>query len=439
MSSAVEKASPATEAARLQLNGKELELPVVVGVEQERGIDISKLLATTGCVTLDEGYANTGATVSKITFLDGDRGILRYRGYGIEELAGNCDFLEVAHLLIYGELPTEAQLATFRGTILRHTMLHEEMRKFYGGFPRDAHPMAILSAAVSALSTFYQDSLDPGDPRQVEVSIHRLLAKLPTIAAYSHKKSIGQPFVYPQNDLSYCANFLQMMFAVPCEPYEVDPDAVAALNLLLIVHADHEQNCSTSTVRMVGSSNANLFASISAGICALWGPLHGGANEAVVLMLEKILADGGDVKKSVEMAKDKRSNFRLMGFGHRVYKNFDPRCTIIKSACDKLLAKMAIRDPLFDIAQELEQVALHDEYFIERKLYPNVDFYSGVIYRALGIPVGMFTVLFAIGRLPGWIAHWVEMHQNPQKRICRPRQIYTGPAKRPLVPLASRK
>jgi citrate synthase len=438
MSSAVEKPSPSAEAARLQLNGKELELPVVVGVEQERGIDISKLLATTGCVTLDEGYANTGATVSKITFLDGDRGILRYRGYAIEDLAGNCDFLEVAHLLIYGELPTEAQLATFRSTILRHTMLHEEMRKFYGGFPRDAHPMAILSAAVSALSTFYQDSLDPGDPRQVEVSIHRLLAKLPTIAAYSHKKSIGQPFVYPQNDLSYCANFLQMMFAVPCEPYEVDPDAVAALNLLLIVHADHEQNCSTSTVRMVGSSNANLFASISAGICALWGPLHGGANEAVVLMLEKILADGGDVKKSVAMAKDKKSNFRLMGFGHRVYKNFDPRCTIIKSACDKLLAKMSIRDPLFDIAQELEQVALHDEYFIERKLYPNVDFYSGVIYRALGIPIGMFTVLFAIGRLPGWIAHWVEMHQNPQKRICRPRQIYTGPAKRPLVPLASR-
>ncbi len=324
MSSVVEKAAPPTEIARLELNGKELELPVVVGAEQERGIDISKLLATTGCVTLDEGYANTGATVSKITFLDGDRGILRYRGYGIEDLAGNCDFLEVAHLLIYGELPTEAQLATFRGTILRHTMLHEEMRKFYGGFPRDAHPMAILSAAVSALSTFYQDSLDPNDPRQVEVSIHRLLAKLPTIAAYSHKKSIGQPFVYPQNDLTYCANFLQMMFAVPCEPYEVDPDAVAAIYLLLIVHADHEQNCSTSTVRMVGSSNANLFASVSAGICALWGPLHGGANEAVVLMLDRILAEGGDVKKFVDMAKDKRSNFRLMGFGHRVYKNFDP-------------------------------------------------------------------------------------------------------------------
>ncbi len=375
MSSVLENNPTVNQAARVQLNGKDLELPVLVGSEQERGIDISKLLAMTGCVTLDEGYANTGATVSRVTFLDGDRGILRYRGYNIEDLAGNCDFLEVAHLLIYGELPTQEQLNTFRSTILRHTMLHEEMRKFFGGFPRDAHPMAILSAAVSALSTFYQDSLDPSDPRQVEISIHRLLAKLPTIAAYSHKKSIGQPFVYPQNDLSYCANFLQMMFAVPCEPYEVDPDAVAALNLLLIVHADHEQNCSTSTVRMVGSSNANLFASVSAGICALWGPLHGGANEAVVLMLEKVLADGGDVKKSVEMAKDKRSNFRLMGFGHRVYKNFDPRCVIIKKACDKLLAKMKIRDPLFDIAQELEQVALNDQYFIERKLYPNVDFY----------------------------------------------------------------
>jgi citrate synthase len=439
MSSVLEKNAASAETAHLQCNGKGIDLPVVVGTEQERGLDISKLLASTGCVTLDEGYANTGATQSKITFLDGDRGILRYRGYGIEELAANCDFLEVAHLLIYGDLPTQEELSKFRGIILRHTMLHEEMRKFFGGFPRDAHPMAILSAAVSALSTFYQDSLDPGDPRQVEVSIHRLLAKLPTIAAYSHKKSIGQPFVYPQNDLTYCANFLQMMFAVPCEPYEVDPDAVAALNLLLIVHADHEQNCSTSTVRMVGSSNANLFASISAGICALWGPLHGGANEAVVAMLEKIIADGGDVKKSVERAKDKKSNFRLMGFGHRVYKNFDPRCTIIKAACDKLLSKMSIRDPMFDIAQELEQVALSDPYFIERKLYPNVDFYSGVIYRALGIPVGMFTVLFAIGRLPGWIAHWVEMHQNPQKRICRPRQVYVGPTHRPFVPLRERK
>jgi citrate synthase len=439
MSSALEKKPAVLETARLDLGGKSFEMPVVTGTERERGLDISKLLATTGCTTLDEGYANTGSTQSAITFLDGDRGILRYRGYPIEQLAAKCDFLEVAHLLIYGELPNESELAAFRGSILRHTMLHEDMRKFFGGFPRDAHPMAILSAAVSALSTFYQDSLDPADPRQVEVSIHRLLAKLPTIAAYSYKKSAGQPFVYPQNDLSYTSNFLQMMFAVPCEPYEVDHEAVAALNLLLIVHGDHEQNCSTSTVRMVGSSNANLFASISAGICALWGPLHGGANEAVVAMLEKIIADGGDVKKSVNLAKDKSSNFRLMGFGHRVYKNFDPRCTIIKNACDKLLARMKIRDPLFDVAQELEQVALNDPYFIERKLYPNVDFYSGVIYRALGIPMQMFTVLFAMGRLPGWIAHWVEMHHNPQKRICRPRQIYIGPTERAVLPVSERK
>jgi citrate synthase len=436
MSSVAEK-KPA-ESARLDISGKTYDLPIVTGTERERGIDISKLLATTGCTTLDEGYANTGSTQSAITFLDGDRGILRYRGYPIEQLAANCDFLEVAHLLIYGELPNQEQYAAFRGSILRHTMLHEDMRKFFGGFPRDAHPMAILSAAVSALSTFYQDSLDPADPRQVEISIHRLLAKLPTIAAYSYKKSAGQPFVYPQNDLSYTANFLQMMFAVPCEPYEVDAEAVAALNLLLIVHGDHEQNCSTSTVRMVGSSNANLFASVSAGICALWGPLHGGANEAVVLMLERIIAEGGNVKKFVDMAKDKSGNFRLMGFGHRVYKNFDPRCTIIRQACVKVLSKMKIVDPLFDVAKELEQVALNDPYFIERKLYPNVDFYSGVIYRALGIPVGMFTVLFAMGRLPGWIAHWVEMHQNPQKRICRPRQIYTGSPHRRFKPLSER-
>jgi citrate synthase len=435
----VQEKKPASETARLEIAGKSYELPVVTGTERERGLDVSKLLASSGCTTLDEGYANTAATTSSITFLDGERGILRYRGYPIEQLAANCDFLEVAHLLIYGNLPNEQQLSAFRGSILRHTMLHEEMRKFFGGFPRDAHPMAILSGAVSALSTFYQDSLDPADPRQVEISIHRLLAKLPTIAAYSYKKSVGQPFVYPQNDLSYTANFLQMMFAVPCEPYEVDADAVAALNLLLIVHADHEQNCSTSTVRMVGSSNANLFASISAGICALWGPLHGGANEAVVLMLDRIIAEGGNVKKFVDMAKDKSSNFRLMGFGHRVYKNFDPRCTIIREACVKVLSKMKIRDPLFDVAKQLEDVALHDSYFIERKLYPNVDFYSGVIYRALGIPVQMFTVLFAMGRLPGWIAHWAEMHHNPQKRICRPRQIYTGPTERNFLPVSERK
>src|SRR5688572_1118304 len=427
-----------TEFAKLSHRNREIELPVIVGSENEQGIDIAKLRSDLGLVTLDEGYMNTGSTVSSITYLDGDKGILRYRGYPIEVLARECSFVEVCWLLIYGELPNEQQLSEFRTSIRRHTMIHEEMRTFYEGFPRDAHPMAILAAVVSALSTFYQDSLDPNDPRQVEISIHRLLAKLPTIAAYSYKKSIGQPFIYPKNDLTYCQNFLQMMFAIPCEPYEFDADAVAALNLLLIVHADHEQNCSTSTVRMVGSSNANLFASISAGISALWGPLHGGANEAVVQMLEKIIHDGGDVGKSVALAKDKKSNFRLMGFGHRVYKNFDPRCKIIKQACDKLLAKLKVNDPLFDVAQQLEQVALNDEYFIERKLYPNVDFYSGVIYRALGIPVGMFTVLFAMGRLPGWIAHWVEMHQNPQKRICRPRQIYTGPQHRKFKPLSER-
>jgi citrate synthase len=340
--------------------------------------------------------------------------------------------------LIYGELPTREQLQQFRDSIRKHTLLHEDMRKFYNGFPRDAHPMAILSSVVGALSTFYQDSLNPHDPQQVTVSIHRLLAKLPTIAAYSYKKSFGQPFIYPQNSLDYCENFLNMMFAVPTEKYQADPDFVRALNLLLIVHADHEQNCSTSTVRMVGSSNANLFASISAGICALWGPLHGGANEACVNMLRKIADDGGNVKKYVDMAKDKSSNFRLMGFGHRVYKNYDPRAKIIKAACDTLLAKLNLNDPLFEVAQELEATALQDPYFIERKLYPNVDFYSGVIYRAMGIPVQMFTVLFAMGRLPGWIAHWVEMMNSPTTRINRPRQIYTGPAIRDFVPIEQR-
>jgi citrate synthase len=424
--------------ARLKVDDKEIELPLVVGTENERGLDISRLRGETGCITLDEGYMNTGATASAITYLDGEVGILRYRGYPVEELAKKSSFVEVAYLLIYGELPTAAQLEEFERNILRHTMLHEAMRSFYSGFPRDAHPMAILSSVVSALSTFYQDSLDVHDPRQVEISIHRLLAKLPTIAAYSYKKSAGQPFIYPQNDLSYCENFLRMMFAVPTEPYQCDPLFVRALNLLFIVHADHEQNCSTSTVRMVGSSNANLFASISAGISALWGPLHGGANEACVTMLEQIVADGGDVKKYVNLAKDKSSNFRLMGFGHRVYKNYDPRAKIIKTACDLLLERLDIRDPLFDVAQELEQTALNDPYFIERKLYPNVDFYSGVIYRALGIPVQMFTVLFAIGRLPGWIAHWREMHHSPAKKICRPRQIYTGAAERDYIPIDQR-
>ena len=429
------------EADTIQMNygDQEFQFPVVEGSEQERAIDISALRKQTGLVTLDEGFVNTGSTRSGITFLNGEEGVLRYRGYAIEDLAANCDFIEVAYLLIYGELPSEEDLQSFREGIRDHTMIHEDMRSFYNGFPRDAHPMAILSSVVGALSTFYQDSLNVNDPCQVEVSIYRLLAKLPTIAAYSHKKSIGQPFMYPNNDLDYCENFLHMMFATPAHEHMVDPDFAEALNLLLIVHADHEQNCSTSTVRMVGSSNANLFASISAGICALWGPLHGGANEACVNMLEQIADDGGDVEKYVEMAKDKENGFRLMGFGHRVYKNFDPRAIIIRKSCDKLLAKLELKDPLFEIAQRLEKVALEDEYFKSRNLYPNVDFYSGVIYRALGIPVSMFTVLFAIGRLPGWIAHWHEMHSNPSKRINRPRQVYTGETERAFVPLSDRK
>jgi citrate synthase len=424
--------------ARLEINGRTTEFPVVVGTEGEQGIDIAKLRSSTGAITLDEGFVNTGSTTSAITFLDGEKGILRYRGYPIEVLAEKCDFVEVAYLLIYGKLPNTTELDSFRMALSHHTMIHEDMRSFYNGFPRDAHPMAILGSVVGALSTFYQDSLDVRDPRQVEVSVHRLLAKLPTIAAYSHKKSIGQPLIYPRNDLSYCENFLQMMFAVPCEEYHCDPDFADALDMLLIVHADHEQNCSTSTVRMVGSSDANLFASISAGISALWGPLHGGANQACVEMLEKIGADGGNVKKYVDLAKKKDSGFRLMGFGHRVYKNYDPRAKLIKATCDKLLAKLSLRDPIFDIAQQLEEVALADEYFIERKLYPNVDFYSGVIYRAMGIPVQMFTVLFAMGRLPGWIAHWIEMHHSPTKKICRPRQVYTGETLREFEPINKR-
>ena len=428
-----------SEVAKLKLADKEYDFPVIVGSEGECGVDISKLRAETGHITLDEGYVNTGSTTSSVTYLDGEQGILRYRGYPVEVLAKNCDFIETSYLLLYGELPTLEQLQNFRMALRRHTMLHEDMRQFYNGFPRDAHPMAILSSVVSALSTFYQDSLNPRDPKQVEISIMRLIAKLPTISAFAYKKSIGQPFIYPDNDLTYCENFLRMMFAVPSEPYQIDPDFVEALNLLLIVHGDHEQNCSTSTVRMVGSSDANLFASISAGICALWGPLHGGANEACVSMLERIRNDGGDVAKYVAMAKDKDSNFRLMGFGHRVYKNFDPRATIIKDTCKKLLAKRRIDDPIFEIAQQLEEAALNDEYFIERKLYPNVDFYSGVIYRAIGIPVQMFTALFAMGRLPGWIAHWKEMHASPSKRICRPRQIYTGAGERDFIAINDRK
>ena len=426
-----------SETAHLKIGDKELEIPVIEGTEQEKGLDISALRAKTGYVTLDEGFVNTGSTSSSICFLDGEKGILRYRGYPIEQIARQCDFVETSYLLIYGKLPNEQELSDFRMRIRHHTMIHEDMRSFYNGFPKDAHPMAILSSVVGGLSTFYQDSLDPKDPEQREVSILRLLAKLPTIAAYSYKKSCGQPLMYPQNNLSYCENFLRMMFGVPSEEYEPDPVFVEALNLLLICHADHEQNCSTSTVRIVGSSNANLFASISAGICALWGPLHGGANEACVKMLETIAADGANVSKYVDMAKDKSDNFRLMGFGHRVYKSFDPRATIIKQTCDKLLKRLNLDDPLFEVAQKLEEVALKDEYFIERKLYPNVDFYSGIIYRAMGLPTQMFTVMFAIGRLPGWIAHWVEMHEA-RARIGRPRQIYTGPTERDVVPMSER-
>ena len=427
-----------TDTVKVVYGDQEFVLPVVEGTEGERAIDISRLRSDTGLITLDEGFVNTGSTRSAITFLDGEKGILRYRGYPIEQLAAQSDFLEVAYLLIYGELPNGKEAEEFRAGIREHTMIHEDMRSFYNGFPRDAHPMAILSSVVGALSTFYQDSMDLNDQSQVEISIDRLIAKLPTIAAYSYKKSKGQPFIYPNNDLDYCENFLHMMFATPAHDYLVDPDFAEALNLLLIVHADHEQNCSTSTVRMVGSSNANLFASISAGIGALWGPLHGGANEACVNMLDSIARDGGNVKKYVDMAKDKDSNFRLMGFGHRVYKNRDPRATIIRASCDKLLAKLHLDDPLFEVAQQLEEVALEDEYFIERKLYPNVDFYSGVIYRALGIPIQMFTVLFALGRLPGWIAHWREMHANPATRINRPRQVYTGYNERDFIPIEKR-
>jgi citrate synthase len=422
------------EHAKLTLNGKDYDLPVVVGSEGEVGIDISSLRAKTGAITLDSGYGNTGSCKSAICFIDGEKGILRYRGYDIADLADNALFVEVAHLLIYGELPNSQQLASFREKLTRHSMIHEDMKKFYEGFPPTAHPMAVLSSMVASLSTFYPKS-DREDPDQ---DIIRLLAKTKTIAAYAYKKSIGQPFMYPRNELSYCANFLRMLHANPCEEYQVNPLWVKVLNKLLILHADHEQNCSTSTVRIVGSSQANLYASISAGICALWGPLHGGANQSVLEMLERIRADGADYKKYVNLAKDKNSGFKLMGFGHRVYKNFDPRATILKKACDEVLGQLGINDPLLDIAKKLEEIALSDDFFIERKLYPNVDFYSGIIYRAMGIPTNMFTVMFALGRLPGWIAHWKEQNEDTTSRINRPRQIYTGPTQRPFVPLEKR-
>ena len=430
---ATEKTSAATT-ARLTLDGKDYDLPVVVGSEGERAIDIRKLRDTTGAVTLDPGYGNTGACLSGITFIDGDKGILQYRGYPIDELAEKASFLEVAYLLIYGKLPNAVEWKAFSELITRHTLLHEDMKKFFEGYPPHAHPMAILAAMVASLSTYYPDSANG----TADLNIARLVAKLPTIAAFSFKKSVGQPFVYPRNDLSYCGNFLNMMFSVPSEPFKISPVVERALNMLLILHADHEQNCSTSTVRMVGSSQANLFATIAAGIAALWGPLHGGANQEVIEMLEKIRADGGDYKKYVAMAKDKNSTFKLMGFGHRVYKNFDPRAKILKAAADDVLKALGVNDPMLEIAKNLEEIALKDEYFVGRKLYPNVDFYSGIIYRALGIPTDMFTVMFALGRLPGWIAQWKEMRDDPSSRINRPRQIYTGALKRPFVPLSAR-
>ena len=428
-----------SQTAQLRIAEKKYDLEILAGTEGEKVIDISRLRADTGHITLDEGYANTGATTSQITYIDGEKGILRYRGYPIEEIAERCDFTETCYLLLYGELPNADQLEEFRNNVRRHSLLHEGMKTIFAGFPPDAHPMAILGSVVGALAIYCRDSLDPADPDQRELAIFRMLAKMPTIAAFSHKQSIGQAFMYPQNAVNYCQNFLQMMFAVPSEKYRIDPDFVDALNLLLILHADHGQNCSTSTVRMVGSSTVNLFSSISGGIAALWGALHGGANEACIKMLEAIQADGGNLGKYIDRAKDPNDNYRLMGFGHRVYKNYDPRAKLIKQMCDRLLQRQSLRDPIFELAQELEEVALSDSYFVDRKLYPNVDFYSGIIYRYMGIPAPMFTVLFALGRLPGWISHWREMHLSPGgMRIHRPRQLYTGSAQRKFVPLIKR-
>jgi citrate synthase len=427
-----------TDKATIDLGETKLDVPVIVGTEKERAIDVAQLRGKTGYVTLDPAFMNTASTKSAITFIDGDKGILRYRGIPIEQLAEKSTFVETAYLLIYGNLPNDEQLKEWSKKLTRHSLLHEDMKHFFEGFPATAHPMAILSAMVTALSSYYPDALDVDNIDVRDITIARLVSKVRTIAAFAYKKSIGQPFVYPKNSLSYCANFLNMMFSVPAEDYEFDPELVKVMNLLLILHADHEQNCSTSTVRVVGSSRANLFASISAGICALWGPLHGGANQEVLEMLTAIHADGGGVDKYVALAKDKNSNFKLMGFGHRVYKNFDPRAKIIKAAADKVLNKLGRPDPLLDIAKALEEAALKDSYFVERKLYPNVDFYSGIIYRAMGFPTNMFTVLFALGRLPGWIAHWKEMMEDPTTKIARPRQIYTGPTVRDYVAMEKR-
>ena len=426
------------ETVKLTYQGKTYEFPVLEGTCGEKAIDISSLRNTTGLITFDPGYMSTGSCQSEITYLDGEKGILLYRGYPIEQIAEKSSFIETACLLIYGELPTQEQLDYFKHHLVHHSMVHESIKNLYDGFPNNPHPMAVCSAVVGSLATFYQNELDVRNEREVEIAIHRLMAKLPTIAAYSYKKSIGQPFQYPDNTLSYSANFLKMMFSLPCEPYEVDEDAAKVLDVLLILHADHEQNCSTSTVRLVGSSMCNLFASVSSAIYALWGPLHGGANQAVIEMLQHIHDDGGDVNKYVQKAKDSNDPFRLMGFGHRVYKNFDPRSRIIKKLADKIFNKPGVQEPLLDIALQLEEVAIKDDYFIEKKLYPNVDFYSGLIYRALNIPVNMFPVMFAMGRLPGWIAQWKELQEDKMFKIGRPRQLYKGSSKRDYVALENR-
>ena len=424
--------------AELHYDGKRYDLPVIIGTENEIAIDISRLRKEAGIITLDKGFKNTGSTESAITFLDGEKGILRYRGYSIEDLAEKSTFLEVAFLLIYGELPNIQELDNFKEEISKHTLVHEDVRAILDGFPSKSHPMGVLSSLVSSLTAFYPKSLDPNrSAEQVNGTIIRSIAKLPTLAAWSFKNRMRQPVIYPDNSLGYCENFIRMMFSLPTVNYEVNPIITSALNKLLILHADHEQNCSAATVRIVGSSHASLYASISAGIAALWGPLHGGANQAVIEMLEQIKEDGGDVNKYVEKAKDKSDPFRLMGFGHRVYKNFDPRAKIIKKAADDVLGQLGVKDPILDIALRLEKVALNDEYFKARGLYPNVDFYSGIIYRALGIPTDMFTVMFALGRLPGWIAQWKEMRENNEP-IGRPRQVYIGENERMYVPIKKR-
>ena len=427
-----------SKVAEIHYDGQVYEMPVIEGSEKEKAIDISSLRSKSGLITIDQGFKNTGSTTSAITFLDGEKGILHYRGYQIEELAEKSTFLEVAYLLIYGELPKKDAFDSFKKEITHHTLVHEDIKKILEGFPSNAHPMGVLSSLVCSLTAFYPESLDPSRSwDKVNLSIIRIMAKMPTFAAWAYKNEMGHPVIYPDNSLDYCGNFLKMMFALPADKYEADPVVASALDKLLILHADHEQNCSTSTVRIVGSSQASLYSAISAGINALWGPLHGGANQAVIEMLEAIKEDGGNTKKWLEKAKDKDDPFRLMGFGHRVYKNFDPRAKIIKKAADDVLKKMGVNDPVLEIAKELEEAALRDEYFVERKLYPNVDFYSGIIYRAIGIPTEMFTVMFALGRLPGWIAQWKEMRANGEP-IGRPRQIYVGEVERTYVPMEKR-